>query len=313
MLTRRNFIKIVALGLSAFSSKFAIAAQEDASALGNFNYIYSNKNHKQEFYHFLTNVFHLFPEDKMHLLISDASRLSNFDEEVYKSLQKNIKGIKPFLSDLSYAIPALKKQKKVMAAQTKKLLSTKHIDGYLEIGSEGRYLDSLEEVLDINGDRFFMSEKKPTFSPIDIIDRGQLFKGGDWFSLNNYEPNISQSVPKNSMDLVTVFIGFHHCPPALREQYISSIRDVMKDDGVLILRDHNAHNEKMLRMVALAHDVFNMGTKETWKYNNQERRHFYSLAELDIMMNKFGFKKESKGLLQAGDPTLNTLMLYKKA
>lgn len=60
----------------------------------------------------------------------------------------------------------------------------------------------------------------------------------------------------------TLYIGFHHCQLELRETFLGSIRDVMKLDGYLylIVRDHNVHNQKMLKMVALAHDVFNMGT-----------------------------------------------------
>jgi hypothetical protein len=85
---------------------------------------------------------------------------------------------------------------------------------------------------------------------------------------------------------------------------------VLRPGGILIVRDHNVHNEKMLRLVALAHDVFNMGTQETWKYNEAERRNFYSLDKLDSMLTSTGFKAHGRRLLQDGDPTLNTLLMY---
>jgi isopenicillin N synthase-like dioxygenase len=110
-----------------------------------------------------------------------------------------------------------------------------------------------------------------------------------------------------------VYIGFHHCPVDLRNEFFASIRDVMKPDGYLIVRDHDVRDETMWHMVALAHDVFNLGTEESWAYNERELRRFYSLATLDKMLNKAGFATDGRRLLQDGDPTLNTLMLYRKS
>jgi SAM-dependent methyltransferase len=316
-ISRRHFLGFSALALSGLASRFVQAAtslQTSSSDLsGNFRYIYGNPVNRKEFRDFLTNVFHLYPEDKLHTLIEATSNRFDSDGDIYQQLQNSISDIKPLLADLTYAVPALIKQKRVMAEQTKALLPEKRFDGYLELGSTGRYLDSLEEVLDIKGDIFYISERPATYSIPDIIDRGQLSKQGSWLSLGDYQPDIASTIPAGSLDLVTVYIGFHHCPPAQREAFIGSIRDTLKPGGSLILRDHDAHDEKMWKLVALAHDVFNMGTLESWDYNDRERRHFYPLAELDSMMTQFGFKSRGEHLRQTGDPTLNTLMLYQKA
>jgi hypothetical protein len=282
--------------------------------IGNFRYIYSQPNYKAEFYSFLTHVFHLYPEDKLQDLISSLVVEEAMDQVIYQQLQSNLSSVKPFLADVTYALPALMKQKKVIAEQTKSLLnSEKAIHGYLEVGSTGRYWDVLEEQLQIDGDVFFVSEKAASYSPLDIVDRGQLFKAGQDISLNNYDAKIAANIQSKSIDLATVYIGFHHCPLHLREEFIGSIRDAMADDATLILRDHDAKNEKMQRMVGLAHDVFNMGTDETWAYNAAELRHFYSLAELEAMMRQYGFKTDGRRLYQPGDPTLNALMAFTKA
>ncbi|OUR65985.1 hypothetical protein A9Q79_02690 [Methylophaga sp. 42_25_T18] len=276
--------------------------------------MYNNSSHRDEFYAFLTNVFHLYPEDKLHELIYKLNQQELVDQSIYKKLQDNLPDLKPLFADLTYAIPALSKQKKIIAEQTSQLVdSNKRYDGYLEVGSTGRYLDSLEETLDIKGDTFFLTDKRATYSPIDIVDRGQIAKAGKDIDLENYNSNLNNYIPNKSIDLATVYIGFHHCPLDLREEFITSIRDTMKDDAPLILRDHDAHNEKMSRMVALAHDVFNMGTNETWTYNDDELRNFYSLAELEAMMNQFGFKSDSRKIYQKGDPTLNALMVFRKS
>jgi len=279
----------------------------------NFHYIYDNSGYKGEFKDFLTNVFHLYPEDKIHALISAVTQKSSSDAVIYKGLQEELGDIKPFLADLTYSLPALRKQKKVIAKQTAQLLESKErYEGYLEIGSTGRYLDTLEHKVKIRGGRYYLSDLKPSYSIVDIMDRGQLLKGAEFIDLNNYESGLNKAIPSNSLDLVSVYIGLHHCPLELREEFITSIRDTMKPGASLILRDHNVHNEKMWKMVALAHDVFNMGTKESWDYNNRELRLFYSLAELDEILVKFGFKSDGQQLYQEGDPTLNALMHYKK-
>lgn len=284
------------------------------SKIGNFKFIYENEKYRSDFFPFLVNVFHLYPEKEFHQLIAQVTTDNQFDDAIYQEAQQQLKKYKPLLSDLTYALPALNNQKKVITQQTLRLLpDVKKVDGYLEFGSTGRYLDELEEHLKIRGDICFIDSKPASFSPDSIVDRGQLNKAGTFLPLNNYDTKIAKNLQKNSFDLITVYIGFHHCPPHLRGEFITSIRDVLKPNDKLILRDHDASDERMLRIVALAHDVFNLGTKETVEYNHKEEHYFYSLEFLGKIMNKFGFKSAGEKLLQDGDPTLNTLMVYTKA
>jgi SAM-dependent methyltransferase len=291
----------------------SVASLVDDSFGGNFSYIYRNTELREQFFNFLVNVFHLYPEQEFHALIRSFAESYSADENVYKQLQQNIGNIKPFLSELTFALPALSKQKLTMRTQTCELLDTgRRYEGYLEIGSTGRYLDALEEPLNIVGERFFLAEQAPTYSLTDMIDRGQIMQAGHYMPLADYAPKLATTIPNNSLDLVTVYIGFHHCPLPLREQFISSIRDAMKPGGYLIVRDHDAHNDDMQAMVGLAHDVFNLGTSESWDYNAKELRNFYSLAFLDEWLSNSGFQGSGEKLYQSDDPTHNALMLYRK-
>lgn len=316
--TRRAFFAQLAAVITAVPlAKLANAEQAlglSHNTLGNFYYIYQNQQYRQDFLPFLQNVFHLYPEKQLHQLINVVTKEARSDAKIYQQIQQNLAEISPMLASLRYALPALNKQKKVMAEQSQQLLSDReNFQGYLEVGTTGRYIDALEEHFNIDGERYFISEKSATYSPEDMIDRGQIFKAGDELSLDNYHVDISSNIASNSIDLVTVFIGFHHCPTSLRESFITAIRDTMSDNAVLLLRDHDAHNERQWRTVALAHDVFNMGTNESWQYNQQELRLFYSLDELNKMMTRFGFKTDGRQLFQTGDPTKNALMAYRKA
>jgi hypothetical protein len=279
----------------------------------NFQFIYNDPLLHQEFLKFLTNVFHLYPEEQLHKLIIKTIEKNKQDQDIYINTQTALGGIQPFLSDLTYALPALNKQKKIITEQTLTLLGEKkRYEGYLELGSTGRYIDALEEAIEIQEGRYFVSEKPAIYSLSDMLDRGQISKAGQTIELNDYQINLSKHIPKNSLELVTVYIGFHHCPIHLREEFITTIRDTMKTGASLVVRDHDVHDKKMYHMAALAHDVFNMGTQETWSYNNKELRNFYSLEYLDKMLKKYGFKSNDRKLYQQGDPTLNALMIYTK-
>ena len=319
---KRKLIKnIMLLGALAPFNSLILADElnmlKDRSVIktipGNFRYIYENTEYKAAFYQFLVNVFHLYPEADFHRLIEQLSHEFEDDKTIFIGIQDGLAEFKPFLSELFYALPALIKQKKLIAEQTASLLNPElTYDGYLELGSSGRYLDSLEEKFTIQGEKYFIAEKSPAYTPADILDRGQIPFAGQFQLLENYQVNIAKLIPSNSLDFVNVYIGFHHCPVDLRESFIGSIRDAMKPGASLIIRDHNAHNEEMFRMVALAHDVFNLGTNESWNYNDNELRLFYSLETLDEMMKNFGFKSDGTRLYQEGDPTLNALMRYTK-
>lgn len=319
--SRRQFI--TQLGLVFAAIKFSVPGvlaqtTEELKLLvgdvSNFKAVYGNQSLQQEFLLFLKNVFHLYPEKEMHQLIADAVKTINTDKEIYETLQVKLSDIAPFLKDITYSIPALSRQKKVMTAQTIELLGGKKtFNRYLEIGSTGRYLDGLEEQLTIGDERYFIADREHSYSPADMVDRGQIAKAGEFIALANYQPKLNGGIATGSVDLMCVYIGFHHCPIPLRNEFISSLRDLMSADGKLILRDHNVNSQSMWHMVGLAHDIFNMGTMESWNYNAAERRNFYSLEYLAQLMQENGLKTDGRRLYQEGDPTKNALMVFTKS
>ena len=314
-LNRRDFVAglCALLALPWTPRLFAGEDSERNTAIGNFRYIYSNPKLRREFLDFLTNVFHLYPEDEFHEVLTRLSRPDVSDKEVYKALQTELADIRPFLGAIRYAIPALRKQKAIMADQTLMLLDPeRHYDGYLEIGSTGRYISVLENRLDISGDILLLHTKEGGYGPEDIVERGQLTKIGTHIDMGDYSSNFAQIIPHNSLDLVTVYIGFHHCPLEKRMEFISSVRSVIRPGGKLILRDHDAHNEDMWRTAALAHDTFNAGIEASWETNSKELRNFYSLRFITEYLEDLGFKNEGKVYFQPGDPTRNGLTGFTK-
>lgn len=287
------------------------AAAANGNEIGNFRYVYSDPDLRRQFLDFLTNVFHLFPEDEFHNVLTRLIQNLSSDEHIYAALQSELDEIKPFLGALRYAIPALNKQKAIMGDQTLMLLDTeRRYDGHLEIGSTGRYVGALEDRLDIGGDVFLLHTAEPGYGPEDIVERGQLARVGTYVEMGDYSTDFSRIIPPNSLDLVTVFIGFHHCPVATRTAFISAVRDLIRPGGRLILRDHDAHNEDVWRIAALAHDTFNAGTDESWQFNADERRNFYSLAYIIDFLENLGLRHDGQLFFQRGDPTRNGLTAF---
>jgi SAM-dependent methyltransferase len=312
-MNRKKFL--ISLGLMVISAAAFPAAFTNtiSKAASNFKRIYSNGKLKNEFFKFLKNVFNLYPENEIHNLISEVSTKKANDEQIYLAVQSRLGEVTPFFSIFSHQLPSLLKQKDEMAKQTLELLGEgTTYNGYLEIGSLGRYLDYLEEKVTITGERYYADGKEPGYAITQMIDRGQIAIGAKYIPMTDYRTKYSKSIAKESLDLVTVYIGFHHCPIDLRIQFISSIRDTLRAGGKLILRDHDCDTEEQKTMVALAHDVFNMGTEETWEYNSKEIRNFYSLDFICKFVEEIGFKFDKRTLFQKGDPTKNALMLFTK-
>ena len=141
--TRRDVLRAAALAMGCAPLRgLHDQTRGNGTTGGNFSYIYADHTSRNEFKNFLVNVFHLYPEDELHGLIEAAVAAGASDEETYRVVQERLDDIKPFLADLTYSLPTLSKQKEVLADQTVQLIGTdRRIEGYLEVGSNGRFLD----------------------------------------------------------------------------------------------------------------------------------------------------------------------------
>lgn len=282
------------------------------SNISEFKTVFSNTKWSDDFYRFLQVIFHLYPEDKFHHLIATTTKEKNTDEEIYKTIQTNLPKIKPFLSELTLALPALKKQKKEMAKQVLQLLGNKNkINGYLEIGSTGRYISELRKHISLSGNIYLTNDIAPNNSIADIFERGQLKKIGQFIPLA-YQPISKNEIPNGSIDLITCHIGLHHCTPELLEGYIKSIHRILRKGGLFIMRDHDIKTADMATFVSLVHTVFNLGLNIPWETDSSEYKSFKSIDEWSKMISSYGFKDSGERILQDKDPSDNTLVSFSK-
>ncbi|MCW3085936.1 MAG: class SAM-dependent methyltransferase [Bacteroidetes bacterium] len=277
-----------------------------------FKTVFSNVKWSDDFYRFLQIIFHLYPEDKFHHLIALKSKEKNTDEEIYKAIQADLPKIKPFLSELTLALPALKKQKKEMARQTLQLLGDKkNINGYLEIGSTGRYISELHKHIRLSGTTYITNDIAPSNAIADIFERGQLKKIGTFFNLD-YQPISKTQIADESIDLITCNIGLHHCPLELLDGYINSIKRVLRKGGLFIMRDHDVKTTEMATFVSLVHTVFNLGLNVPYETDHKEFKSFKSIDEWSKLITAYGFTDAGARILQDKDPSDNTLIAFVK-
>lgn len=278
-----------------------------------FHAIFSDVKAHDAFYRFLQNIFRLYPEDRFHTLIKEACASHQDDEAIYRQVQQKLPTIKPLLADLFYSLPSLSKQKQEMTRQTLELLDEKReIDGYVEIGTTGRYASNLRKSLRFRGPIILVKDLPPTNSPVDLIERGQLRKLGAWVPLNDYAPISQTSIPDSSIDLVTCYVGLHHMKPELLDAFLQSIRRILRPGGLFIVRDHDVKTPEMNAFVSLAHTVFNAGLGLPWEVNQQELRYFTSVEEWSRRLQSVGFQDTGRRLLQTNDPSDNVLMAFRK-
>lgn len=315
-LERRTLLK-AALALlvarpqaSAFAELAAPLAQGPLpDAASNFRAIYADPALRAQFFPFLQNVFHLYPEESIHRLITDLTAKGKTDEEIYRALLAALPSIKPTLSEVRYGVPALRKQKDEMTRQALAFLGAgARVNGYLEIGTTGRYVSDLRRHVEIGGPIWIVNDVAPSYSPADMLERGEIGKIGTYVPMGDYDPFAGSAIPDGSLDLVVNFIGFHHAPDARLEGFVQSVRRVLRPGGRLLLRDHDVDSPAQSSLVALAHDVFNAGLFLTWEENARQVRRFRSLATWTEYLNASGFRRSERAIAQDGDPTKNLLV-----
>ena len=276
--------------------------------------VYGKTETRDDFYRFLQTIYHLYPEHRFHQLIIDACEKLDDDQAIYETVADRLPEIKTFLSDLTYALPALRAQKNEMQRQTVEILPPRSsYSGYLEIGSTGRYVRHLKKALKIDGVIYLSNDIAPDNSPPQIMERGGLREVGRFFELDDYAPIPRATIGDESLDLVTCYIGLHHCPREKLVDYVQSIRRVLRPGGHFVLRDHDAGTDDMRTFASLVHTVFNAGLGVSWEDDRRELRLFEGLEFwIDTLVGN-GFVDSGKRLLQAHDPSLNTLLCFTRS
>jgi len=308
---KREFFKVTFIIIGLLLSPF----HTQLSATNYYHQVETQPELKKGLEGFLTHIFTLLPARPLSDLIGTISLQSENDQESYRRLIKGLPSVSKH-SSYSFAhhtkffyrsFQPLTKQVDEMTRQTKQLVKTKSIQGYLEIGTPGRYVKSLKKELDINGPVFVMPSSQ---SSLALLERKSLLGFGKTVPLT-YQPINTTTIPDESLDLVSCYIGLHHIPPALLDGFISSLHRILRKGGKLIIRDHDG-TEKLKPLLHVVHSVYNAITGVSEKDERAEIRNFQPLQFWITTVTKQGFSVSDARLLQKNDPTQNTLLCFTK-
>lgn len=277
-----------------------------------FHKVFFNQKLSDSLYLFLQNIYHLYPEKDFFSLIYHSVKKYNTDKEIYNSIQKKLPEIKTKLSDITYWLPALKKQKRVIISQLVEILNnTKKINWYLEIWTTGRHIKDLKNNFNISWKIYTTNFSNPDNSLWEIFERWWITKVSKHFELNDYEI-LTKNIEAKSIWLVFMPIWLHHIKKEKLELFIESIAKILRKWWIFILRDHNAYNKDMKLHCSNIHTVFNLGLNISYKEDKEEYRNFNSIEYWSELLSKYWLEQSWKMLLQDNDPTLNTLVKFIK-
>ena len=85
----------------------------DAKSASEFKAVFTDIRWHDGFYKFLQNIYRLYPEDRFHTLIKNVSNELDSDEAIYRRVQRELPKIKPFMADLTLALPWVWRQRPV--------------------------------------------------------------------------------------------------------------------------------------------------------------------------------------------------------
>ena len=301
------FITHLLLSISLFLTPITVKSESGTAHLST---IFNNPELRQQFAPFIDNILRQVSSEKFYHLIDSLSPVKQNDANFYSALLKKIHTVKPKVS-LYYQFRSLQHQKKELTKQIITLLEGKNrIEGSIEIGTPGTYTSSLKRTITITGPIYASTEQQ------NITDRIQcngMLPYDSFIPLQDYEPITAGSIPDNSVDLVLCVIGLHHIPQEKLAAFIASIARIIRPGGTFILRDHDCRSAEILSIAHVAHSVYNLLIPTVSLYEElHEYRNFNNLEHWINLVEHHGFLAGPQRLLQAGDPTLNTMIKFTK-
>ncbi len=283
-----------------------------AAPTHNFRAVFSNPKQRQEFAKFLNVIFLQLDEKKFFTLIDDIMKHAKNDDEIYRELFERIGEAKPgMLKTQMLALRSLSNLKQQMAGQVEKLMGRgKKVDGYMEIGYPGRFVRPFGKVLKMSGLQVVANDKEQAS---DYIQSGFPRPYHKFIPINDFDAIDKSRLANASVDMVSCLIGLHHTPPHKIKGFLQSIHRIIRPGGTLLIRDHDAKNYDLTKLVTVVHSVFNAATGVTPEEEKKECRNFQPLSHWTALLERNGFKRVSTTpLVVDKDPTLNGMIRFER-
>jgi SAM-dependent methyltransferase len=254
---------------------------------------------------FFEYIFTVYPAQKYHNLVTKAVVESSNDQEAYRYIIDHLSTLEQSrFTTLVTSLASLKQQRNELADQAALFLGDKKIDGYLELGTPGRYIKALQKRCSLSGETIVAPYSSGI---VNIIEREKIVSGYRTIPLD-YSP---LAISEESLDLVSCFIGLHHIPHEKLDPFLDSVVRVLRPGGLFIVRDHDGEPD-FIPFLNVIHSVYNAGTGVSCEDEQAEVRLFKPISEWKHILARHGLKVRPLELLQKGDPSANTLLCFYK-
>jgi ubiquinone/menaquinone biosynthesis C-methylase UbiE len=143
---------------------------------------------------------------------------------------------------------------------------------YLDIGCfDGEITRALGKFFNLNKFQIHGIDIKEYNKPTDEVNSSE-----NEYIFTPYD-GITIPYDGESFDLITCFMVLHHVPEKNITTLLKEIYRIMKSGGILILREHNAQNDKDFKLLDVLHEYYDyvLNSTNVWEeshgnYNNMQ-------------------------------------------
>lgn len=280
-----------------------------------FRTIMNSEENKKAFRGFLEVVLKQVDAEPLYKLLDDILQYKDSHAEIYTELCRRLPEIKPgMIGGFRRILDSLSAIKGDLAEQAQALLPAewKSIDGLVEIGYPGRFINGFKERYQINGMVAAVYEE-PGLT--DYIQTGFPRPYNKFQKLDYNVPSLA-GLADNSADVITCYVGLHHFPDEKLDAFLQDVRRVLRNGGRFLLVDHDVIDEKAMAMAHMAHTIFNAATGVSLQEELAEVRNFRPISEWRERLAKHGLMLGDTGpdvpMIREGDPSRNRMICVTK-
>jgi SAM-dependent methyltransferase len=198
-----------------------------------------------------------------------------------------------------------------LGTQAKILLpDVKEIDGLVEIGYPGRFVEGFQKQFHVTGKITVVLEGT---SVTDYIQTNFRKPYHVYHQLDYANPNLKE-LPEDSADVITCYVGLHHFPEHTVKNFLHDVRRVLRPEGHFLLVDHDVVDKKSLHYAQGAHTIFNVMGGVSKKEEMGEIRNFQPMSYWQNLLEEVGFQSTRQShdqvLIRQGDPSRNRMMCF---
>lgn len=299
---------------SGFYEKYMNADAAQQEEVRHVDCIMNSEKNKKAFKGFLSNILKRVDGDALYKLLDEIRDYKDTQAEMYTELCHRLPEIMPVgLGDVSNKLSSLYAIKNDLKKQAKILLpdDLKVIDGVVEVGSPGRFVNGFREYYKVTGKVVAVNDAEP--SMMDCVDAGAMHPYDQLIKLD-YEALDLSGLKDNSADVLTCYVGLHHFTPEKLEIFLDEVRRILRPEGHFMLVDHDVYNDDVNSMAHMAHFIFNAVNGVPLEDELAEIRDFKPMTEWVKLLEKHGLY-DATGvtnvpMVRLGDPTENCMVAF---